>query len=142
MFFSLKNPPPFLYLCQSNRLAFLFSSPQFTLKNHQVEMKEPRTKSWIFFTAPHSTQVSRLTAELKRRGFNINHKRNSPFAKKRWDCGRYICESAFQYFRTPSGTQEVSVPLERLGNRSSESGMEYGYYLYRSQRTSGFCYCY
>ena len=43
----------------------------------------------IFYDTPFYG-VPRLTAELKRRGFNINHKRNSPFAKKRWDFGRYI----------------------------------------------------
>ena len=85
----------------------------------------------IFYDTPFYG-VPRLTAELKRRGFNINHKRNSPFAKKRWDCGRYICKSAFQYYRTASGTQEVSVPLERLKNRSSRSSIEYRYYIYGS----------
>ena len=94
----------------------------------------------IFYDTPFYG-VPRLTAELKRRGFNINHKRVRRL-QKALGLQTIYPRPHFNTSAPPSGTQEVSVPLERLGNRSSESGMEYGYYLYRSQRTSGFCYCY
>ena len=39
-FDSHKYAPPFLYPRQSNRLAFLFSPPRFTLKNRSAECPE------------------------------------------------------------------------------------------------------
>ncbi|MBE6376391.1 MAG: transposase [Lentisphaerae bacterium] len=49
----------------------------------------------IFYDTPFYG-VPRLTAELKRRGFNINHKR-SPFAES-VGIADDISPSAFQYF--------------------------------------------
>ena len=47
------NAPPFLYLRQSNRLAFLFSPPQITLKNCSAPCPESYQ--------PHKKRVKLLT---------------------------------------------------------------------------------
>ena len=73
MFFDWKNPPPFFFLRQSLRLAFLFSPPQFPLKKRPA----PCPKSYH----PHPNSVKLLTcsdffestcactADLSRRSF-------------------------------------------------------------------------
>ena len=52
-FDSHKYAPPFLYLRQSNRLAFLFFPPQFTLKNRPTECPASYR--------PHQNRIELLT---------------------------------------------------------------------------------
>ena len=73
MFFDWKNPPPFFFLRQSLRLAFLFSPSQFTLKNRPAPCPESyhphRNLVKLLTCSDFSKSTCACTADLSRRSF-------------------------------------------------------------------------
>ena len=79
--------------------------------------------------------VPRLTAELKRRGYKVNHKR----VRRMLESADGLSASAFQYLGTTSGTCEIPVSSAQMQDRASESSMEHGHHLYGGSWPSGIC---
>ena len=76
--------------------------------------------------------IRRITRELHRRGYRVNHKRI-----RRLRAADRLSPASFQYVGASSRAQKVSVPSEKSEDRPSEPGLGNGHHLHGGLRAQG-----